>query len=74
MEVAGAIALIAALAVPFLWMAYKASQAPERRSQGDAMAVIVGNTMAAKTTKDGATIILTGRRPQTEPEPDGFIE
>ncbi len=58
-----------------LWNAIRVSRQP--KSYGPKPSIhdaIIGNTMGVKHTKDGKTVILTGRRPQTEPEPDGFIE
>lgn len=67
-------AILFGLALFCLWMAIRAWREPEPYEKGDIHRAIIGNTMASKTTEDGRTIILCGRRPQTEPEPDGFIE
>ena len=74
MDIALPVALMTAPALFCLWTAIRVWREPETYRKGDLDRAIIGNTMAAKTTKDGRTIILCGRRPQSEPEPDGFIE
>lgn len=68
-------AILTGLALFCLWKAIQAWREPRQPyRKGNFHRAIIGNTMASKTTEDGRTIILCGRRPQTEPEPDGFIE